>query len=203
MGAPFLGSVFCFKTIIPDSQEHPLALQDTDPTPSFGGFGLKSNLLTRSENLTISSVGLRSGHDTQLAGLAQILHLSQSFTLELAIKALYRTLNPDSNPQNTHDLSKLFNSLSKDIKARLRSTWGKTAGRSHIAQSLTLDSFLDRYSLLFETSRYLHEPRESYSINTKDFDIAIWLITAEMINRQPDKTLLYNLFSVLRQEQEA
>ena len=25
LGAPFLGPVFCFKTIIPDSQEHPLA----------------------------------------------------------------------------------------------------------------------------------------------------------------------------------
>ena len=164
---------------------------------------LKSNLLTRSENLTISSVGLRSGHDTQLAGLAQILHLSQSFTLELAIKALYRTLNPDGHPENTHDLSKLFNSLNKDIKARLRSKWGKTSGRSHIGQNLTLDAFLDRYSVLFEISRYLYEPRESYSINTKDFDIAIWLITAEMTNRQTDKTLLYNLFNVLSQEQEA
>ena len=25
LGAPFLGPVFCFKTIIPDSEEHPLA----------------------------------------------------------------------------------------------------------------------------------------------------------------------------------
>ena len=54
---------------------------------------LKSKLLTRGENLTISSIGLRSGHDSQLAGLAQILNLAQSFTLELAIKALYRYLN--------------------------------------------------------------------------------------------------------------
>ena len=164
---------------------------------------LRSNLLTRSENLTISSVGLRSGQDTQLAGLAQILNLSQAFTLELTIKALYRTLNPDSNPENTHDLSKLFNSLSKDIKARLRSRWKKTPGRSHIGQGLTLDDFLGRYSLLFETSRYLFEAGESYSINTKDFDIAIWLIAEELTNRQPDKTLLYNLFNVLSQEQRA
>ena len=164
---------------------------------------LKSNLLTRSENLTISSVGLRSGHDTQLAGLAQILNLSQAFTLELAIKALYRTLNPDSNPENTHDLSKLFNSLSRDIKARLRSRWGKTPGRSHIGLGLTFDEFLGRFSQLFETSRYLFESGESYSINTKDFDIAIWLIAEEVINKQQDKTLLYNLFNVLSQEQRA
>ena len=39
---------------------------------------LKSKLLARGENLTISSIGLRSDHDNQLAGLAQILNLAQS-----------------------------------------------------------------------------------------------------------------------------
>ena len=163
---------------------------------------LRAKLLSRSEKLTVSSVGLRPGYETQLTGLTQILQLSQAFALELAIKALYRTLNSDSNPENTHDLSRLFNSLSRDTKARLRSKWVKASGRSDIVQDLTLDAFLDKYSLLFETSRYLYEPKGSYSLNTKDFDIAIWLIVSEVINRQTDKTLLYNLSGVLRQEQE-
>lgn len=162
---------------------------------------LRSKLLTRSENLTISSVGLRPGHDTQLAGLTQILNLSQAFTLELAIKALFQTVSPNSNPERTHDLSKLFNSLDKGIKARLRSRWEETPGRSDIGRGLTFDGFLDRYSLLFETSRYLSEASESYSINTKDFDIAIWLIVEELTKRQRDCTLLYNLFNMLVQEQ--
>ena len=161
---------------------------------------LKSKLLTRGESLTISSTGLRSGHDNQLAGLAQILNLAQSFTLELAIKALYRCLNPNSNPENTHDLSRLFNSLHKDVKLRLRSKWERVPGRSDIAQNLTFDAFLTKYSLLFESSRYLYEQGNSYSTNTKDFDIAIWLITEELMNRKPDKTLLYNLFNVLSHE---
>ena len=163
---------------------------------------LKDKLPSTSQSVTIPSTGLRSGYETQLAGLAQVLNLSQAFTLELAIKALYRTLNPGSNPENTHDLSKLFNSLNKDIKARLRSEWAKSPGRSDIGQTLTLDGFLNRYSLLFETSRYLYESSESHSTNSKDFDIAIWLIVAERINRQQDKVLLYNLYNMLVQEQQ-
>ena len=163
---------------------------------------LKSKFLTRNESLTISSVGLRSGPDNQLAGLAQILNLAQAFTLELAIKALYRELNPKSNPENTHDLLKLFNSLNKKVKSRLRSKWETVPGRSHIAQNLTLDAFLSMYGLLFESSRYLYEQSRSYTTNTRDFDIAIWLITEEIIERKPDKTLLYNLINVLSQERQ-
>ena len=163
---------------------------------------LKGKLLLRSEIQTISSIGLRSGHDNQLAGLAQILNLVQSYTLELAIKALFRRLNPSSSPESTHDLLKLFNSLQKDVKSHLRSKWERTPGRSRNAQNLTFDAFLGRYALLFESSRYLNERSDSYSTNTKDFDIAIWLIAEELINRNPDKTLLYNLFNVLRQEQQ-
>ena len=163
---------------------------------------LREKSLSRGDSLTVSTVGLRPGFETQLTGLAQILQISQSFALELAIKALYRTVNCDSNPENTHDLSRLFNSLSRDVKARLRSEWLKASGRGDILQDLSLDAFLDKYSLLFETSRYLYESKGSYSLNTKDFDIAIWLIVSEVINRQSDKTLLYNLFGVLMEEQE-
>ena len=163
---------------------------------------LKSRLLARGEKLTISSIGLRSGHDHQLAGLMQILNLAQSFTLELAMKALYRDLNPNSNPENTHELSRLFNSLHKDVKSRLKSKWGKAPGRSHIAQNLTLDAFVARYGKMFETSRYLYEQGDSYSRNTKDFDIAIWLIVEELMRGKPGNTLQYNLFNVLSQEQQ-
>ena len=41
LGALGLGSVFCFKTIIPDAQSTFLLLQEADPTHSFGGFGLR------------------------------------------------------------------------------------------------------------------------------------------------------------------
>ena len=162
---------------------------------------LREKSLSRGDSLTVST-WVASGFETQIDRLAQILQISQSFALELAIKALYRTVNCDSNPENTHDLSRLFNSLSRDVKARLRSEWLKASGRGDILQDLSLDAFLDKYSLLFETSRYLYESKGSYSLNTKDFDIAIWLIVSEVINRQSDKTLLYNLFGVLMEEQE-
>ena len=163
---------------------------------------LKNKLPSGTGSVTVPTTGPRSGRHTQLAGLGQILNLSQAFTLELAIKALYRTLNPGSNPENTHDLSRLFDYLNKDIKARLRSKWVKSPGRSDVGQTLTLDEFLSRYSLLFESSRYLYESNESYSTNSKDFDIAIWLIVTERINKQQDKTLLQNLYNVMVQEQQ-
>ncbi len=151
-------------------------------------------------SLTFSSTGLRSGRDNQLAGLAQILRLAQSFTLEIAIKALYKKLNPKSNPEETHDLSKLFNALNKDIKARLRSGWLRANDRSPVAQNQTLDEFLNEFSLAFEESRYLYERNRSYTWNSKDFDIAIWLIVAVLIEKQPEGTVLHNLYNTLSEE---
>ena len=40
LGAPCFRAGFCSKTIIPDSEEHPLASSRAVPRPSFGGFGL-------------------------------------------------------------------------------------------------------------------------------------------------------------------
>ena len=40
LGALCFWAIFCSKAIIPEAQEHLLPLQDSNPTPSFGGFGL-------------------------------------------------------------------------------------------------------------------------------------------------------------------
>ena len=149
-------------------------------------------------NYFVNRVTLRSRQSASRAGADT--QPSSVLTLELVIKALYRHLNPNSNPESTHNLLRLFNSLHKDVKSRLRSKWERVSGRSSIAQNLTLDAFLYRYGLLFESSRYLYEQGNSYSKNTKDFDIAIWLIAEELVNRKPDKTLLYNLVGVLSHE---
>lgn len=161
---------------------------------------LKHTLPVDQSNLTIASTGLRPGLDNQLAGLAQILQLAQSFTLEIAIKALHKKLSPKSNPEETHDLSKLFDALNKDIKTRLRSRWARAKGRSPTAQKQTLDEFLSEYRLSFEESRYLYERNRSYTWNSKDFDIAVWLIVAILIEKQPEKTVLYNLYNTLSEE---
>ena len=161
---------------------------------------LRSKLPAHENRLTISTIGLRPGRDHQIAGLAQILQLSQSFTLEIAIKTLHRNLYSNSNPPNTYDLSKLFNSLHKDVKTRLSSTWEKIGARSLVAQNLTLDEFLKENRLLFEKSRYLYERSNSYTLNTKDFDMAIWVITDELIKWQHDSTVLYNLYNMLSEE---
>ena len=50
LGAPCFRAGFCSKTIIPDSEEHPLA-SSRAVRPSFGGFGLKRNYI---ETLAIS-----------------------------------------------------------------------------------------------------------------------------------------------------
>ena len=161
---------------------------------------IQSMLPANQNSLTFSSTGLRSGRDNQLAGLAQILQLAQSFTLEIAIKALYRKLNPKSNPEATHDLSKLFDALNKDIKIRLNSGWEKAIVRTPAAQKLTFDEFLNEYRLSFEESRYLYERHRSYIWNSMDFDIAIWLIVGVLVEKQPDGTVLSNLYNTLSKE---
>ncbi len=157
-------------------------------------------LATHQNNLTTSVTGLRSGLEHRIVGLSQIMELSQSFTLEIAIKALYRSLNPNSNPENTHDLLRLFESLGKDVKSRIRSRWQNASGRSAAAQSLSYEEFLGEYRLMFEESRYLYERNRRYSLNFKDFDIAILVIIQELLKRQPDSTLLLNLWSVFREK---
>ena len=161
---------------------------------------VESKLAVDSDEKTISMLGLRPGHDHQLAGLVQIMDLTQSYTLEIAIKALYKSLNSKSNPENTHDLLRLFASLPKDVKSRVSSKWQKASGLSLMARKLAFDEFLDKYRLLFEESRYLFERDRNFTRNSKDFDIAMWVIAREIVRKQSDKTLLYNLYNVLSEE---
>ncbi len=163
---------------------------------------LESQLAADSGKKTISTVGLRPGHDHQLAGLGQIMDLTQSYTLEIAIKALYKSLNSKSNPETTHDLLRLFESLPKDVKSRVSSKWQKASGLSSIARKITFGEFLEKYRLLFEESRYLFERDRCFARNSKDFDISMWVIADEIVRKQPDKTLLYNLYNVLSEERD-
>ena len=162
---------------------------------------LRGKLLAEQGNLSISSMGLRPGRDHQIAGLMQILRLSQSYTLEIAIKALYRTLNPNSNPRHDHDLWALFQSLNKGVKNRINSKWSKAEGRSPMVQDLTFEEFLGEHRLTFEESRYLYEDSKSYQLNTRDFDIAIGLTALELADKSTDSTFYRNLFNVLSEGQ--
>lgn len=153
------------------------------------------------QSLTNSTRGLRSGRDHQLAGLVQILELSRAFTLELALKALYRAMYPESNPENTHDLLKLFNSLHRDTKAHFRANWGKIEGRSPLARQLTLDEFLGEYRRLFDESRYLYERNRSHTFVSRDFDFIIWMVLDELIRQRQDEIALHNWLSIMYQEQ--
>ena len=162
---------------------------------------IQRSLPASNDSLTIPTMGLRSGRDHRLAGLAQLIELSRAFALELAFKALYRAIYPKSNPENTHDLLRLFNSLHRDTKARLKAKWGKIEGRSPLAQNLTLDEFLGEYRLLFDESRYLYEQHRSDTFNSKDFDLIIWIVMEELIGKRSDNVWLYNLFNILKDEQ--
>ena len=162
---------------------------------------MKSKLPRQPDGLTIPQSGLRSGRDQQLAGLSQILELTRSFTLELAIKALFRRINPKSNPENTHDLQKLFNSLPKDVKNRLNAKWAGANGRSSIARELTLCAFSGEYRLLFEESRYLYERADRVShFSSLDFDMAILIVMGELTEKNSDKTTMWNILNFVTYE---
>ena len=162
---------------------------------------MKSKLPRQPDGLTIPQSGLRSGRDQQLAGLSQILELTRSFTLESAIKALFRRINPKSNPENTHDLQKLFNSLPKDVKNRLNAKWAGANGRSSIARELTLCAFLGEYRLLFEESRYLYERADRVShFSSLDFDMAILIVMGELTEKNSDKTTMWNILDFVTYE---
>ena len=161
---------------------------------------MTSKLAADQGRMTIPSIGLRSGKAHQLAGLSQILEQSKALTLELAIKTLYKTLNPSSNPGKHHDLLMLFRSLNKDIKARLSSKWNKAQGRTPEGETMSLEDFLETHRLLFEESRYLYERSGNRRVQTKDFDIAIWIVVEEVTRQQPDNTVLCNLYNMLSAE---
>ena len=161
---------------------------------------LTSKLAVDKGQVTIPSIGLRSGKAHQLAGLSQILEQSKSFTLELAIKTLYKSLNPSSNPGKHHNLLMLFRSLNKDIKARLSSQWKKVQGRTAEAELMSFEEFLETHRLMYEESRYLYERSGGRRIQTKDLDMAIWIVVEEVTRQQPDNILLRNLYNMLSEE---
>ena len=162
---------------------------------------IKNMLPDGEDSLTIETVGLRPGRHHQIAGLAQILELSQSFTLELAIKALYQLVNPHNSPKKTHDLLELFESLPDDIKAVAESDWRKAEGRSPMAQEQTLREFLGQYRRLFEESRYLFEKNRSRTFHSKDFETVLGIMVAELFKRSPNNIGLNNLLNIKREEQ--
>ena len=129
----------------------------------------------------------------------QILDMTQSYTLEIAIKALFKNLNPESNHEETHNLGRLFDSLPRATKRQIESNWLKGGGRSPTAEDLKFRDFLDSYALLFEESRYLFEQDRNFTRNTKDFDMAIWAVVRTMMKRS-DMTFRYNLLNMAAEE---
>ena len=65
---------------------------------------------------------------------------------------------------------------------------------------MTFEDFLDIHRLLFEQSRYLYERTGDRNLQTKDFDMAIWIVVEEITRQQPDNTVLYNLYNMLSEE---
>ena len=152
-------------------------------------------------SLTFAALGSRSGREHELAGLQQILKLSESFALELAIKALYKEEVPNHNPAKTHDLLQLFNSLPRLVKARLNAKWNNTNDRSVLAQQLTLDEFLGEHRKLFEDSRYLYEKSTSGQFSSMDFELALWVVVHEIIEKRPNDEVLVELLKILHEGQ--
>ncbi len=62
LGAPCFWSVFCYKTIIPDSEEHFLPYPPCRDTPSIGGFGLRNGLEGLLTRLRKARVGIGRLH---------------------------------------------------------------------------------------------------------------------------------------------
>ena len=79
MGAPFLGPVFCFKTIIPDSEAHPFFLQQASYTPSFGGLGL-------------SEYGIHEGRVVIARDIAEMARFLRDGTVDLYFDSSFPTL---------------------------------------------------------------------------------------------------------------
>ena len=157
---------------------------------------IKSRLPEGQHSLTFSTSGQRSGRQHELAGLAQILQLSEAFALELAIKALLREIFPDNNPPKTHDLLGLFEQLPKAVKNRLHARWNDIDGRSPLAQQLAFDAFLGEYRLLFEGARYLYEKRGPKTFNSMDFEIAMLVVMYEISGKRLEGTTLSDLLSI-------
>ncbi len=54
-------------------------------------------------SLTFSQSGVRTGEEHEIAGLAQVLQMTQAYLLEIALKLLHRLALGNEDPRKTHD----------------------------------------------------------------------------------------------------
>lgn len=148
---------------------------------------MNSKVRERGSGKAIPGSGVRTKLDQEITGCAQLIRMSQSYALEIAIKALHKNLNPNLNPPATHDFVHLFASLSRKTKDKLRKSWMNFDDRGHRSldsKGMSLDDFLEKHRSMFLDSRYLYEASLSY-IHTKDVAAAIMVFLLELMPDNP------------------
>ena len=161
---------------------------------------MKSKLPREPDGLTIPQSGLRSGRDQQLAGLSQILELTRSFTLELAIKALFRRINRKAIPR-IHTTSRSYSIPCPRRQESAKRKMGRRERSQLDSQRADLVRSFGGISPPFEESRYLYERADRVShFSSLDFDMAILIVMEELTKKNSDKTTMRNILNFVTYE---
>lgn len=153
------------------------------------------------DSLTIPQSGARTGEEHEIAGLSQILEISQAYLLEISIKLLHTKAVPDVVPAKTHDLSCLFLSLPTDVQKRLSDKWIAERSLTPRAASTSFSKFLTEHSGLFEGARYLWQREKSPPpFSSVDVKTAVLLVIGEAVSSDSDGVLLQNMYRLAQRK---
>ena len=115
-------------------------------------------------------------------GMISVNTVMLSFALELALKG---ALQSETNkPARTHDLKKLYESLTKEGQDRIKEEWGKQFILSKETRDMGPLSFFSRHREDFTKWRYLESPR----LIMWDHDMygAIMAVNSASYRKQPE-----------------
>ena len=143
---------------------------------------------------SISTLGTRTLREQENLGMAQILMAMSPLVIELALKSLSKVLHRRNDHQHTHELDKLFISLSQDAKdvndarkaqQEAKDIWSKWQCQDRIKYKGTLEEFLKDHTRDFVDIRY-YDWRQINNFSMGDLFGCFFCIVFPLASRDPD-----------------
>lgn len=161
---------------------------------------MQSSLTISLKMIRAATAGLqRVKHDKQpLLGSAQDIDgfwidpMLLAFSMELALKAWWVLDHDNLQPPRTHDLSKLFSSLSEESREVLEQEFKRSVAPQHtdfFGASYSLRDIIEQNSNAFNEWRYLYE-QENARFSTSTFSAILEMMVHQYHRRLTVKTPL-------------
>ncbi|WP_189318537.1 HEPN domain-containing protein [Flavobacterium sp. LM5] len=124
-----------------------------------------------------------NGLETLALGCDYVMNFVLPFSLELALKSLL--IKDGKEPRHTHDLFKLYDELSDEMKAKLQKEYFNHLRIAGFNETESLNELLLKHRKSFELGRYLENP-EKMKNDEEKLQLAIYTVLGIIDLRNSD-----------------